>query len=216
MISLEAAPAHAPPSLPMTVIEDAVGDPRGLARTLRSHLGPHPVPQSDPRTRGMMMEIEGAEDLARLRVRFPALAALVDRFAGDPDAVYVVAVNDTPPSPPDAFFMRPHVDRRWMPGGGFAGAAPRWTNVVFLDFPEDGDGGELVVFPPGAFPPGRAVPREDARRTLRAAGGVTVQPRPGHACRMAGHLPHAVLGYAAREESPWRLAVVVAEFGPAA
>ena len=206
-----------PASVPMTVIDGAVADAAALARALRPLLGAHPVPQSDPRTRGLLVEIAGRKihqpnglpGLAEL----PGMADLLKRFAADRDALYVVAVNETPPSDRDGFFMRPHVDRRYVPGG-FAGAPPRWTNVVFLDFPAGGEGGELVVFPPDAFPRGAPVPRDGARAFAERAGGVFVHPRPGRACRMAGHLPHAVLGYAAPPASPWRLAIVIAEFDP--
>jgi hypothetical protein len=120
-------------------------------------------------------------------------------------------VNESPPTSPDMFFMRPHVDRRWL-GNAFATTAPRWTLVAFLDFPRTGKGGELVVFHRGAFTQGDPVPRENARATVDTAKGQTIAPDPGRVCRLAGDLPHAVLGYSAEEGDCRRLALVLAEF----
>ncbi|MFP2904960.1 2OG-Fe(II) oxygenase [Pyxidicoccus sp. 3LFB2] len=197
---------------PMDVDDSAISDPAALARALRPRLVPHPVPQSDPRTRGLLLEVGGgAEGHKWLRAELPALAGLFARFAGDADSLYVLAVNETPPTAPDRFLLRPHVDRRWL-GDGFGSSTPRWTTVVFLDFPTDAQGGELVVFPVGAFDDAEPVPRDGARRTVERHQGVLVTPKPGRACRLSGDVPHAVLGYTAAPERPWRLAIVLAEF----
>src|SRR4030095_9486457 len=82
--------------------------------------------------------------------RQPAFATLLALFTGDRHAITTRAKNETPPAPPDSFMLRPHVDRRWLPDG-FGRHAPRWTAVAFLDFPPEGEGGELVGFPPDAF-----------------------------------------------------------------
>ena len=95
----------------------------------------------------------------------------------------------------------------------FGAAPPRWTAVVFLDFPRTGQGGELVVFPRGAFDDGDPVPRENAHATITAAGGCPITPQPGRICHLAGDLPHAVLCYSADEGDCRRLALVLAEFG---
>jgi hypothetical protein len=191
---------------------DAVSDPSALARALRPRLGPHPVPQSDARTRGLLLEVGGGPDAPRrLRAQVPELGELFERFARAPEAVYVLAVNESPPSSPDSFALRPHVDRRWL-GEGFGPAPPRRTTVAFLSFPPAGRGGELVVFRRGAFEGGATVPRDEARQTVTRYGGVLVAPLPGRACSFDGRLPHAALGYSAAPEDPWRLAVVLAEF----
>ncbi|MFP2924064.1 2OG-Fe(II) oxygenase [Pyxidicoccus sp. 3LG] len=193
------------------VIDKAIAEPGALASALRKHLGPHPVPQSDARTRGLMVELSAhPEDRARLQAELPALSALLPLVSLEPGILCVLAVNETPPTSPDSFLLRPHVDRRYLPEG-FSERAPRTTTVVFLDFPPEGQGGELVIFPRGAFDGREAPPREDARRTVAQAGGLLVEPRPGRACRFEGDLPHAVLGYAAPEGQPWRLAIVLAE-----
>ena len=198
----------------MAIIDNAVADPAGLARALRPALSVHPVRQSDPRTRGLLLETSHRPaDQASLRATAPALIPIFDTFATDPDAIYLLAVNETPPVQPDGFLMRPHIDRLWR-AGSFVGGAARRTTVVFLHFPPTGTGGELVVFPAGAFDDGAAVPRHSARGVVAARGGVPVEPRPGRACTMAGHLPHAVLGYTAPAHAAWRLTVVVAEFAP--
>lgn len=196
----------------MNVDDGAAGDPAALARALRPRLGPHPVPQSDARTRGLILEVGGGPDgHAWLRTELPALGELFARFAGGPDAIHVLAVNETPPTSPDSFLLRPHADRRWL-GDGFGPTPPRWTTVVFLDFPEGGRGGELAVFPRDAFEGAEPVPRDGARQTVERTRGVLVPPRPGRACRFPGELPHAVLGYLAPPQSAWRLALVLAEF----
>jgi hypothetical protein len=155
-----------------------------------------------------MLEAKGCSELEKT---VPALGEIVRRFAHDPHAVYVVAVNETPPTSPGTFFMRPHVDRRWL-GDSFGAAPPRWTLVAFLDFPESGKGGELVVFPRAAFQDETPVSRENAQAAIAAAGGQLISPRPGRICHLAGDLPHAVLGYTAADADCRRLAVVLAEF----
>lgn len=177
---------------------------------MRPLIGPHPVPQSDPRTRGLLVEVSGDEDeYARLRDELPALGPLLALAPPRPERLVVIAINETPPTSPESFLLRPHVDRRYLPRG-FSGKPPLVTTVVFLDFPPDGNGGELVVFPRGAFT-GAAPPREGARALVAAAGGLVVEPRPGRACRFDGDRPHAVIGYSAHAAAPWRLAAVIAE-----
>lgn len=198
--------------VPPIVVDDAIPEPARLAAALRPALAQHPVPQSDARTRGLLREI--ADDAARatLAAELPALAEVVRRVGDPRPPLLVLAVNETPPTDVDTFLLRPHVDRRHH-AGRFAGAAPLRTTVVFLDFPGDGRGGELVVFDPAR---GRAlanVRREDARATVARAGGAVIEPRPGRLCSLDGRAAHAVLGYEAPCAGPWRLVVVVAEFG---
>ncbi|MCY1022996.1 hypothetical protein [Pyxidicoccus sp. MSG2] len=161
----------------------------------------------------MLLELSGGPaGHAWLRAELPELAGLFTRFAGDADSLYVLAVNETPPTAPDRFLLRPHVDRRWLGDDGFGSAPPRWTTMVYLDFPSAAIGGELAVFPRGAFEASGPVSREGARETVERHQGLLVTPRPGRACRLSGELPHAVLGYSAATEGPWRLAIVLAEF----
>lgn len=173
------------------------------------------MPQSDPRVRGLIVEFGGeSSGLALLLTGAPELGELVTMFAREPDAIYVLAANETPPSSPDSFMLRPHVDRRWL-GDGFGRQPPRSTTVVFLDFSVAGQGGELAVFPREAFDGAASVSRDDARQTVTLKQGALVAPIPGRACRFAGDLPHATLGYSAAPEDPWRLVVVLAEFAGA-
>ena len=159
-----------------------------------------------------MLEATGCAGFLELIQRHcSALCGPVSRLAADPRATYVLAVNETPPSSPDIFFMRPHIDRRWL-GNGFGAVPPRWTAVAFLEFPLTGQGGELVMFSPGAFAGGGPVARENARATVAAAAGRIIPPQPGRLCHMAGDLPHAVLGYSAEADDCRRLAMVLAEF----
>jgi hypothetical protein len=196
----------------LTLCDDAIADPQALAAALRPLLTRHPVPQSDARTRGMIFEFgwgEGKPDWADV----PALRTLLALFTGAADAINILAINENPPAPPENFMLRPHVDRRWLPDG-FGRYAPRWTAVAFLDFPPDGEGGELVVFPPDAFENAEPAGREDARRTVEIHGGRLIAPKPGRLCRFAGLHPHAVLGYRCAPQAPWRLSAVLAEFSP--
>lgn len=202
----------------LRIINSALEDPAATARALRPILTTHPVPQSDPRTRGLLIETDGrAPGIARVVNLCTPLGAAFARFVVNPDAAYLVAVNETPPGPPDHFLMRPHLDRLWRPDG-FSGGPPVRTTVAFIDFPPGGTGGELVVFPRTAFANGVTVPRDDAGRTVTAHGGKLIAPVPGRACVLAGDLPHAVLGYTASPAGPndniWRLSMVVAEFAP--
>lgn len=197
--------------------DDAIADPQALATALRPLLTRHPVPQSDERTRGMMVEFgwgagrsdNGTPDWV------PALRTLLALFTGATDAINILAINENPPAPPDRFMLRPHVDRRWL-GDGFGRHAPRWTAVAFLDFPPGGQGGELVVFPPDAFAQAEPAGREDARCAVEAHGGMLIAPKPGRLCRFAGAHPHAVLGYSCAPADPWRMTAVLAEFAPRA
>lgn len=196
-----------------TIADDAILDPRALASALRPLLGPHPVPQSDPRTRGLLVEASGdPNDRARLRDELPPLEPLLALAPPHPERLVVIAINETPPTSPESFLLRPHIDRRYLPHG-FANNPPLVTNVVFLDFPPGGRGGELVVFPCGSFTD-FAPSREGARSLVAAVGGLLVEPRPGRRCRFDGDRPHAVIGYCAPEAAPWRLVAVIAEFVP--
>lgn len=193
-----------------SVTDHAISEPGPLASALRAYLGPHPVPQSDARTRGLLVELsDHPDDRVRLQAELPPLGALLPLIPREAGTLCVLAVNETPPTSPDSFLLRPHVDRRYLPEG-FSGRPPRSTTVVFLDFPPAGQGGELVLFPRGAFDGREPPPRDDASRTVARARGQLVAPWPGRACRFEGDLPHAVLGYTAPEGSPWRLAIVLA------
>ena len=197
--------------------DDAIADPKALASALRPLLTRHPVPQSDERTRGMIVEFgwgdgksdDGTPDWADV----PALRTLLALFTGAQDAINILAINENPPAPADTFMLRPHVDRRWLPDG-FGRHAPRWTAVAFLDFPPGGQGGELVVFPPDAFAQAEPAGRDAARRAVRTHGGMLVTPKPGRLCRFAGEHPHAVLGYDCAPDARWRMTAVLAEFAP--
>ncbi|HKF49959.1 MAG TPA: hypothetical protein VKB38_21530 [Terracidiphilus sp.] len=192
-----------------------VPSPRALAARLRSGLGPHPVPQSDLRTRGLLVEMNASEEhRGRLRSELPELAAVKDALSGSWPDLLVLAVNETPPTDADTFLMMPHVDRRYA-AEGFAHAMPERTTVVVLDFPEDGVGGELVAFDAGRLRQYSPDSRLGARAAVERAGGQLLPPIPGTAYELAGHLPHAVLGYETNRGTPWRMVVVIAEFGAA-
>jgi hypothetical protein len=201
------------------LVEDAIADPTSLARDLRPLLTRHPVPQSDARTRGMIFEFGWDQDKSGNDTpdwaNVPALRTLLALFTGAADAINILAINENPPAPPDSFMLRPHVDRRWL-GDGFGRHAPRFTAIVFLDFPTGRTGGEFVVFPPDAWAHAEPVGRDDARRTVALHGGMLITPRPGRLCRFAGHHPHAVLGYDGAANEPWRMSAVLAEFAPRA
>jgi hypothetical protein len=189
------------------ICDRAIADPAGVAAAVRPLLGPHPVRQSDPRTRGLLVEVAPAVSRAAQAASVPPpLAALFEGLAGDPGAPHILAVNETPPGPPDHFLMLPHLDRT-----GPDRLLPVRTLVGFLDFPEGGKGGELVVFPRGAAAAcARIRSRENGRAAAADAGGMLVSPLAGRVCAMAGDQPHAVLSYAA-PGGPWRLALVLAE-----
>jgi hypothetical protein len=200
------------------LVEDAIADPIALARDLRPLLARHPVPQSDARTRGMIVEFGWGRNMSGNGkppgwTNLPALRTLLALFTGARDAINILAINENPPAPPDSFMLRPHVDRRWL-GDGFGRHAPRWTAVAFLDFPPRGQGGELVVFAPDAFAQAEPAGREDARRIVETHGGMLIAPKPGRLCRFAGVHPHAVLGYGCAPHDSWRMTAVLAEFAP--
>ena len=184
--------------------DDAIVDPKGLATALRPLLTRHPVPQSDERTRGMILEFGWGESKPSW-ADVPALNTLLGLFTGETDAINILAINENPPASPDTFMLRPH---------GFGRHAPRWTAVAFLDFPPGGKDGELVVFPRDAFDRADPPAREDARQAVARHAGILIEPRPGRLCRFAGYHPHAVLGYTSQPGDAWRLAAVLAEFSP--
>lgn len=189
------------------ICDRAIADPAGVAAAVRPLLGAHPVRQSDPRTRGLLVAVAPAISRAAQADSVPpALAALFAALAGDPAAPHILAVNETPPGPPDRFLMLPHLDRT-----GPDRQLPVRTVVGFLDFPEGGEGGELVVFPRNAWIAcARIRSRDDAGAVAAAAGGRLVAPVPGRVCELAGDQPHAVLSYTA-PAGRWRLALVLAE-----
>lgn len=200
------------PPRPWISRENAVREPVALAAALRENLGRHPVPQSDPRTRGLLVEFDNVPaGRERLRQELPAVAQVLDQIGGHEAPALVLAVNEYPPTSSDSFLMMPHVDRRYT-SAGFAPVCPIQTTVVVLDFPSGGIGGELVVFSEESlhlsFPPGRA----DARAAVARARGHLLPPLPGTAYELPGSQPHAVLGYEAPPGASWRLVVVIAEF----
>jgi len=170
------------------------------------------VPQSDPRTLGFVIELSGEVDVQLAQIeKIPALEPLLQFCTPDPSLIYVLAANETPATSADTFFMRPHVDKRWL-APGFGDAVPRHTSVVFLDFPDEGRGGELVVFDNTPASLLHDLPREGGRAAAERLGAAFVDPIPGHYFRMEGRFPHAVLGYEAASQSARRLAIVVGAF----
>jgi hypothetical protein len=162
-----------------------------------------------------MVEMDASEaHRLRLRNELPALAGVLAALGDPRPPLLVMAVNETPPTDADVFFMLPHVDRRYG-AKGFAQATPKSTTVVMLDFPGDGAGGELVAFDAGLLRNHPVAARSGARAAVAIAGGHLLPPIPGTAYELAGDQPHAVLGYHTTAGTPWRLAVVVAEFATA-
>ncbi len=196
----------------VTTRASIVSEPRAAAQQLRAKLGPHPVPQSDPRTRGLLLELNRSDaDRDWLRRDFAPLVAVLSAVGDRRPEALVLAVNETPPTDADTFLMMPHVDRRYG-RAGFTASAPARTTVVMLDFPPDGVGGELVAFDSEQLRCNSPASRLGARAAVARAGGYLLPPTPGTAYELAGTQPHAVLGYEAAAESPWRLVVVIAEF----
>jgi len=169
------------------------------------------VPQRDPRARGWIQELHTELGPSAFATFGPGLAELVELLPPRPGTALTIALNETPRTDPDGFFLRPHVDRRWLGKSRFGVEPPLRTAIVFLAFPPDGSGGELVVFDPG-----RWVPREHgalaAREAISRAGGHLVEPVPGRACFLEGEQVHAMLGYSTTDQSARRLAAVLAEF----
>lgn len=191
----------------LAIVDDAVAEPRSLARALRGLLGPHPIPQSDPRTRGQVVTLDPAPTHAEQLQAVPEpLRGLFARFCKNPAASYILAVNETPPGEPDQFLMRPHLDRV-----GPSRILPQTTTVVFLDFPKGAPGGQLVVFPREAAARCGGVLRANARQTAADLGGILIDPIPGRATTLSGDLPHAVISYASESEC-WRQVAVLSEF----
>ena len=94
----------------IALTDDAIADPKALASALRPLLTRHPVPQSDERTRGMIFEFgwgDGKSDSGKPAwADVPALQTLLALFTGASDAINILAINENPPAPPDAFMLR--------------------------------------------------------------------------------------------------------------
>jgi len=192
--------------------ENLLREPSLLAKELRQRLGVHPVPQSDSRTRGLLVELNNSQaHRDRLRQELPALAEILQSVGDTRPPTLVLAVNETPATHSDSFLMMPHLDRRYR-AKGFANATPERTTVVMLDFPSEGVGGELVVFLEEALRENPPNSRSGARAAVSRAQGHLLSPRPGTAYVLPGTQPHAVLGYEAPSGAPRRLVVVIAEF----
>ena len=196
----------------VTITDDAITNRPALLTELIPLLRPHPVPQSDARTRGFLVQFRketAQETFQHLPLLYGFLQAQV---TGGRE--YLLALNQTPPTNDNDFAMRPHVDRKWEKSE-FDTQAPLFTTVLFLDFPATGSGGELVIFENCSEAQLQAldgIDRKNARQQLPQFDPLLVAPVPGRSCRFGGHLPHAVLGYCSPEHEIWRLSMILAEF----
>lgn len=181
-----------------------------LKKELHQQLGLHPVPQSNPATKGVLFEIASG-DLTSVSDSYPELATTIFPFVQTPQANYILAVNETPPGVYTDFAMRPHVDKRWS-NGQFYDETPTWTQVMFLNFNSHARGGELLIFHPEQAALLHRLPRENARTNITSLEPIIIKPVAGRICKFDGVLPHAVLGYETSVDSDWRLSIVLAEF----
>ncbi len=205
-----------PSDIDALVVERAIQEPEVLARAVLQCplMGQHPLKYGDPRVRGFLFEVgTSPAHLRRLEEDAPGLADLLRRFRRPDSNLFTLSVNQYPPTDADSFLLKPHVDRRYATAGFDLDLMPDSTTVFFLAFPASGLGGELVVFPKAAFDRGPAsFSRRQAGRTAALYKGLCVEPVPGRACTLEGPVPHAVIGYEAPEEGPWRSVCVLAQF----
>lgn len=201
------------PDTVVQIIDNAIPNLEQLRLEIIPMLGPHPVPQSDERTKGMIVQFN-KRTVRDYFERLPLLQALIQPFITKENGDYILAVNQTPPTHDDDFLMRPHIDRRWQEHD-FSSDAPTWTKVMFLDFPGDGKGGELLVFEhtnEQIMEQLDAINRINARSAWAMYKPYIVDPIPGRICTFQGQLPHAVMGYTTHENEIWRLSIILAEF----
>lgn len=197
----------------VTITDNAIENLEAIKREITPALQRHPVPQSDPRTKGLIIQFRKDTAIHSFS-GLPVLYDFIQRRLTDNSAEYILAVNQTPPTSHLDFLMRPHIDRRWH-NSEFNSDAPLTTTVMFLDFPSGAEGGELVVFEEDDDELMKrldAMERKDARRQLTRYNATIISPQPGRICTFPGHRPHAVLGYSAHENEIWRLSLVFAEF----
>lgn len=177
-------------------------------------MGLHPIPYSDPRVQGFILELRKTpENIDRLSREIPEMLAPLKRFEDRESDLALIAINRYPPTSKNDFILKPHIDRQYHHAKFNLELAPTSTVVVFLDFPDDASGGELVVFPtrsPEDFPD--SIPRENARSTVKQYGGELFLPTPGSACVLKGPVIHGVIGYEASTDCRWRTVLVIAQF----
>ena len=196
--------------------ENTLIDAINISNALSKHplMGPHPISYSDPRVQGFILEMKKTpENMDRLSKEIPELVKPLERFEDRESDLFLLAVNRYPPTSKNDFILKPHVDRHYHNSKFNLDLAPTSTVVVFLDFPDDASGGELVVFPtcsPDDFPD--SIPRENARLTVKKYGGELFSPIPGSACILKGPVIHGVIGYEAPSDCRWRTVLVIAQF----
>lgn len=199
-----------PQLFPKVSIKDhAIPNLFALQLVFQKHLPIHPVPQRDPRTRGLLFEIKNG-DLSVIPPHLAELSTVINPYlttAGQ----YILAVNKTPPSESQDFAMRPHLDKRWT-NGQFINQHPEWTQVMFIQFDAQGIGGELLVFHPAQQTLAAALPTQQVRPMLKELAPVLIKPEAGRVCRFSGLCPHAVLGYQIPVSGLWRMSIVLAKF----
>ncbi len=192
-------------TLLITIHDAAIPCLNELNKELSPKLQAHPVPQSDPRAKGLIRQFT-KDAAATVLADMPVLYSVIFPQLHD-EATYFLAANQTPPTHHDDFAMRPH---------GFSRETPLWTTVMFLKFPLLCEGGELVIFENTdelQMSYLDAMERRNGRNQLHGFKAQLLTPELGRVCRFPGHLPHAVLGYSESSDQTQRLSIVLAEFG---
>lgn len=198
------------------IIENAIANPMIVSQQILDSglMGKHPLPYGDPRVRGFVAEFTSStDDLNLLKQDALPLWEPFDTFRQKDCNLFTIAVNQYPPTDADSFLLKPHIDRRFRNNSFDLELFPVCTSVLFLDFPAQGEGGELVTFPDTRlFDSTDEISRTNARGTVEKFNGRLIAPQPGRACLLWGPVPHAVIGYKSSFEDAWRMVCVFAQF----
>lgn len=178
-------------------------------------LNPHPLIKGNFPVNGIVINCNYG-NLKQKLDGYPLLYQLLSPFILQNIQEYVFAINQTPPTEFDSFFMLPHFDSYYQENGSFQNIHPLNTFIFYLNFPSDSKGGELIIFNTphsnSSIKKLQLITRKQARSQLENYPATFHLPSPGVIYQVHGNVPHAVLGYTTNDKKSKRLAFILASY----